>query len=78
MYNKVVMMVECVLCELGLDIVCFNFCGIGVLEGIYDEGNGEGDDLVVVVGWVCCVCFGEVLWLVGFFFGSYVIICNVV
>ena len=78
MHNKVVTMVERSLRESGLDTVRFNFRGTGNSEGSYDEGNGEGEDLAAVVAWVRRVRQGDVLWLAGFSFGSYVTIRNAV
>ncbi|UGB38248.1 alpha/beta hydrolase [Frateuria soli] len=78
MHNKVVTMVERSLRESGLDTVRFNFRGTGASEGSYDEGNGEGEDLAAVVAWVRRVRPGDVLWLAGFSFGSYVTIRNAV
>ena len=76
MHNKVVTMVERALRESGLDTVRFNFRGTGASEGSYDEGNGEGDDLAAVAGWVRRVRPDDALWLAGFSFGSYVSIRN--
>ena len=76
MHNKVVTMAERALRESGLDTVRFNFRGTGASAGSYDEGRGEGDDLLAVVEWVRRVHPGDALWLAGFSFGSYVSIRN--
>jgi alpha/beta superfamily hydrolase len=76
MHNKVVTMVEHALRESGLDTVRFNFRGTGASAGVYDEGNGEGDDLAAVVAWARRMRPGDALWLAGFSFGSYVSIRN--
>lgn len=76
MHNKVVTIIERALRELGLATVRFNFRGVGASEGSFDEGNGESDDLAAIVGWVREVRPGDVVWLAGFSFGSYVALRN--
>jgi alpha/beta superfamily hydrolase len=72
MHNKVVTIVERALRELGLATVTFNFRGVGESAGTFDNGRGETDDLLAVAAWVQQVRAGDVLWLAGFSFGSYV------
>jgi uncharacterized protein len=72
MHNKVVVMVERSLRELGLRTVRFNFRGVGASAGEYDEGRGETLDLLAVAEWVQRVRPNDALWLAGFSFGSYV------
>lgn len=76
MHNKVVTIIERALGELGLDTVRFNFRGVGKSEGVYDEGNGEGEDLAAVVAWARRVRPSDAIWLAGFSFGSYVSLRN--
>ena len=76
MHNKVVTMTERALRELGLDTVRFNFRGTGESAGVYDEGNGEGDDLAAVVAWVRTLRPHDAVWLGGFSFGGYVTLRN--
>ncbi|KGI79033.1 alpha/beta hydrolase [Oleiagrimonas soli] len=76
MHNKVVTMVERSLRESGLATVRFNFRGVGASEGVYDEGNGEGDDLAAVFDWVRSRRTDDAVWLAGFSFGSYVALRN--
>jgi len=78
MHNKVVTMTERALRESGLDTVRFNFRGTGNSTGTHDQGQGEGDDLAAVVGWVRGARPGDALWLAGFSFGAYVGIRNAV
>ena len=52
MHNKVVTMAARALRELGATTVRFNFRGVGQSEGVFDEGNGELDDLRAVAAWV--------------------------
>ena len=76
MSNKVVTMLARTLGESGLNVVRFNFRGVGGSEGGYDEGHGEGADLVAVADWVRAALPGDALWLAGFSFGSYVSIAH--
>jgi alpha/beta superfamily hydrolase len=72
MHNKVVTVTERALLELGLATVRFNFRGVGRSEGAHDNGIGETDDLIAIAQWVRTQRPGDVLWLAGFSFGSYV------
>ena len=72
MHNKVVTMTARALRELGLDTVRFNFRGIGASEGVFDEGDGEADDLRAVADWVRAQRPEAALWVAGFSFGAYV------
>ena len=76
MHNKVVTMTERALRESGLDTVRFNFRGTGESTGVYDEGDGEGDDLAAVVAWVRALRPHDAVWLAGFSFGGYVTLRN--
>jgi len=72
MHNKVVTIIERALRESGLATITFNFRGVGVSQGSYDDGNGETEDLIAVASWMQQVRPGTALWLAGFSFGSYV------
>lgn len=72
LHNKVVVMVERSLRELGLHTVRFNFRGVGTSQGEYDEGRGETLDLLAVAEWAQSARPHDALWLAGFSFGSYV------
>ena len=72
MHNKVVTMTARALRELGLDTVRFNFRGIGASEGVFDDGDGEADDLRAVADWVRAQRPEAALWVAGFSFGAYV------
>jgi alpha/beta superfamily hydrolase len=72
LHNKVVVMVERSLRELGLHTLRFNFRGVGASEGEYDEGRGETLDLLAVAEWAQRARPNDALWLAGFSFGSYV------
>lgn len=45
MNNNVLVAVSRVLSERGIVAFCFNFRGVGLSEGLFDDGNGEQDDL---------------------------------
>lgn len=72
MNNKVVTTLARVFKELGIPSLRFNFRGVGLSEGIYDDGIGESDDMISLAK----------LWnmeqpqtqfiFAGFSFGSYV------
>lgn len=71
--NKVAQTLAKTMVELGALSVRTNFRGVGATEGVHDEGEGETDDLVHVVGWAR-ERFGASLplFLCGFSFGAYV------
>jgi alpha/beta superfamily hydrolase len=69
MHNKVVTIMERSMRELGLRTVRFNYRGVGLSEGAFDDGYGETDDLFAVVEWVRRTRPDDVLWLGGFSFG---------
>lgn len=72
MHNKVVTIMERSMRELGLRTVQFNFRGVGLSEGEFDDGYGEADDLFSVAEWVRRSRPDDDLWLGGFSFGAYV------
>jgi len=72
MHNKVVTMVARSLRELGLTTVRFNFRGVGLSEGSYDNGRGETLDLLAVAQWAQHARPDHRLWLGGFSFGAWI------
>ncbi len=72
MDNKVVVMVERALRELGAATLRFNFRGVGGSGGVFDDGIGEGQDLTTVVEMLRQWSPSLPLWLAGFSFGSFV------
>ena len=72
MHNKVVTMIARSLRELGLTAVRFNFRGVGLSEGTYDNGKGEAADVEAIARWMMESRPDDQLWLAGFSFGSYV------
>jgi len=69
MDNKVVQTLARACVQCGWTAVRFNFRGVGASEGVYDEGRGELDDLLAVVGELAP---SGPLVLAGFSFGSFV------
>src|SRR5580693_989971 len=52
MHNKVVYHAMKVFSSLGLPVVRFNYRGVGLSEGVHDEGRGERDDIRAVLDWM--------------------------
>jgi hypothetical protein len=70
MDNKVVQTLARALRQIGYRTVRFNFRGVGVSQGRWDEGRGEVDDALAVVAALREP--GLALVLAGFSFGAYV------
>lgn len=70
MDNKVVQTIARAYVQCGWRAVRFNFRGVGLSAGIYDEGRGEADDLMAVVQHSAA---SGALALAGFSFGSFVV-----
>ncbi len=49
MNNNVVMALAASFSEQGIIAFRFNFRGVGLSEGVYDNGNGEKDDLIAAI-----------------------------
>lgn len=69
MDNKVVQTLARAFVQCGWSALRFNFRGVGVTEGMHDEGRGETEDFLAVVQQ--CAAEGP-LALAGFSFGSFV------
>jgi alpha/beta superfamily hydrolase len=72
MQNKVVHTLAKSLAANNQAAVRFNFRGVGVSEGSYDEGTGETDDALAVVDWVNEQQANLPVIMAGFSFGSFV------
>jgi alpha/beta superfamily hydrolase len=70
MDNKVVTTLMRTYRDLRVDVVRFNFRGVGKSEGCFDQGRGELLDLLAVVDWVRQEYSAVRLLLAGFSFGS--------
>jgi len=72
MQNKVVHTLAKSFAANNQTAVRFNFRGVGISEGSYDEGKGEIDDVLAVTDWIAEQQEGLPVILAGFSFGSYV------
>lgn len=72
MDNKVVHTLWRAFKELGLNVLRFNFRGVGASEGSYDEGKGEADDLAEILDGLAEKFPSQPLYLAGFSFGAFV------
>ncbi len=72
MHNKVVYQTAKTLHRFSLPVLRFNFRGVGLSEGVHDEGNGEGDDVSAALDFLAAEYPGVPLLLAGFSFGSWV------
>lgn len=72
MDNKVVTTMERTFQSLGYGTLAYNFRGVGLSEGDYDNGEGEQNDLKCVVDWLKQSHSVDHLVLAGFSFGGYI------
>jgi alpha/beta superfamily hydrolase len=70
MHNKVVYRIARGLMAAGLPTLRFNYRGVGLSEGRYDEGVGEQADVGVAINWLAGQYPGRTLLLAGFSFGA--------
>lgn len=73
MNNKVVYTLFKAFREAGFHVLRFNFRGVGVSEGSYDEGRGELEDAKYAYDYLSKeVPTNTPIWIGGFSFGSWV------
>jgi hypothetical protein len=72
MHNKVVYRAGRALEEAGLNVLRYNFRGVGSSEGTHDMGRGEAEDLRAAIAHVEEEGGGRDIILAGFSFGSWV------
>lgn len=72
MNNKVVQMLARTFVSLGYMAVRMNFRGVGASEGSHDFGNGETDDMAILLDHIKKQYSGLPVVLAGFSFGTYV------
>ena len=70
--NKVVTTLAKTLFGLGYVAIRPNFRGVGASAGVFDQGNGETDDLVAVIRYAKARFGEQPLLLAGFSFGAFV------
>lgn len=75
MHHKVVTTMVQAFIALGVDCVRFHFRGTGASAGVFDNGQGEQEDLLAVLHWVRQYRSATPIWLAGFSFGAYVSWC---
>jgi len=72
MHTKVVFQGAKALARIGCVVLRFNFRGVGMSAGSWDEGRGEMDDYRAAVEYLAAQYPGLELWAAGFSFGSYI------
>ncbi len=70
MHNKVVYRMARGLRRAGAVVLRFNYRGVNMSEGAYDEGRGEKEDARAALAWLTGRYPAAPLWLAGFSFGS--------
>ncbi len=70
MDNKVISTLMRTYRDLGIQVVRFNFRGVGKSQGVFDNAVGELDDLLAVVRWAKNTLPDRAILLAGFSFGS--------
>ena len=76
MHNKVVFHMARTLHRVGLPVLRFNFRGVGLSNGTYDGGRGEGDDVRTALDYLAEQFPGRPLLVAGFSFGCWVGLCT--
>lgn len=71
LHNKVVYHAMKVFTSFGLPVVRFNFRGVGLSEGAFDDGHGEQNDVRATLSWMEHNLKRPILFA-GFSFGSHV------
>ena len=72
MDNKVVQTLARTFTSLGYVAARFNFRGVGASEGVHDDGFGETDDMLLMLGHMQEQYSGLPVVLSGFSFGTFV------
>jgi alpha/beta superfamily hydrolase len=72
MENKVTVTLARAFVNLGYVAVRMNFRGVGASEGVHDHGNGETDDMQLLLDHMRAQYPGLPLALAGFSFGTFV------
>jgi uncharacterized protein len=72
MHNKVVYQVAKGFCRTGAAVLRFNFRGVGLSEGAFDEGPGEMADFRAALDFLAGRYPGVEIWAAGFSFGAWV------
>jgi uncharacterized protein len=70
MGNKVVTTLAKTYWQLDIPTLRFNFRGVGKSAGEFANGEGETDDLLVILEWINQQAIASRIWLAGFSFGA--------
>lgn len=72
MHTKVVFQAAKALTRIGCVVLRFNFRGVGLSAGAWDNGRGELDDYKAAVAFMAAEYPNLEIWAAGFSFGSYI------
>jgi alpha/beta superfamily hydrolase len=72
MDNKVVTTVAKTYLDLGINVIRFNYRGVGESQGEYGEVEGEVEDALAVLAWLKANHSVSRVFLAGFSFGAYI------
>jgi alpha/beta superfamily hydrolase len=72
MHTKVVFQSAKALTRIGCVVLRFNFRGVGLSDGTWDDGRGELDDYRAATGFLAAKYPDLEMWAAGFSFGSYI------
>lgn len=72
MHTKVVFQAAKALSRIGCSVLRFNFRGVGMSAGAWDNGRGEIDDYRAAVAFMAAMFPDIEMWAAGFSFGSYI------
>ena len=72
MHTKVVFQAAQDLTRIGCMVLRFNFRGVGLSAGVWDNGRGELDDYRAAVAFMAAEHPDVEMWAAGFSFGSYI------
>ena len=72
MHTKVVFQSAKALARIGCAVLRFNFRGVGLSAGAWDNGRGELDDFKAATDFMAASYPALEMWAAGFSFGSYI------
>ena len=72
MHTKVVFQAAKALVRIGCVVLRFNFRGVGLSAGAWDNGRGEVDDYRAAIAFMAVGYPRLEMWAAGFSFGSYI------
>lgn len=72
MHTKAVYQGSKGLLRIGCAVLRFNFRGVGLSEGVFDNGIGERDDFTAALNFAAATFPGTPIWAAGFSFGAWI------